>query len=340
MSKFLLKNFENDKVSLTRFNQSAILKLLKAELIKDQIAESYLYEFDAITIQKTVEFMKRKQNAVDAMWLQRGLIQENRNLIDKQKLARGSSTVLRTNHGKNYLSDNDLNSLKRNDPFKAQIIEKIHQQLEAIYKKAIFNRGKIFQPLELVQIGKILSRELNANPKLTFHRGSIDRSPKLYFKKIGQKFENPGKTGIIVFDENIDLLIKGEEFNFNLKIAKAIEENIGGRFYLLNPYSKNYRAPAVSNILNTGVYDLPHLGHASKIKNLKNLLNKNGKIIIVLTNDKNAQNLKNKQVVFFAHDRKIIIESLSYADKVLIESNESQIFKSFYSLAKCYAIAK
>lgn len=329
--KFFLKHFFNHEVPLTNFARLVILKLLKRTLAKNQIPESYLYEFDAATVRKTVDFMNKKQNAVDAFWLQRGLIQENHNFTDKLKLAHGSSTVLRSNRGKNYLTNNDLNSLEKIDPAKAQIIKKTHQQLENIYQKATLNRGLIYQPQELAQIGKILNQALNLNPNLTFHRGSINRSLKLYFRKIGQNFENLGKTGIFVFDEDIDLLIKGEEFIFNLKIARAIEKQIGGKFYLLNPYSKKYHQPKINTIFNTGVYDLPHLGHASKIKNLKNLLNEKGKLIIAITNDKNANTLKNKQIVFSARDRKIILESLKYADKILIEPEQSHILKSFYS---------
>lgn len=331
MLKFFLKNFVRDKVRLTLFNQAVVLKLLKKALAQDQIGENYLYEFGEAVVQKTVEFMQKKQGAIDAMWLQRGLVQENSNFIDTQKLARGSSTVLRGNHGKNYLNDNDLNSLKKVDRVKAQIIQQTHRQLEVIYKKAILSRGKISQSQELTQIGETLSRALDANSTLTFHRGSIACSPKIYFRKTDRNTKISSKTGIVVFDENIDLLIKGEEFAFNFKIAEAIEESVGGKFYILNPYAKNYQPLIANNILNTGVYDLPHLGHASKIKNLKNLLNKNGKLVIALTNDKNAQDLKNKQIVFSAQDRKMIIESLNYANKVLIEPEQSQIFQSFYA---------
>ncbi|MEW6407227.1 MAG: adenylyltransferase/cytidyltransferase family protein [Patescibacteria group bacterium] len=325
MLKFFFKYF-NDKIPLSFFTRNVVLKLLKQFLKKDNLPESYIYEFDEKTVQKTLDFMHKKQNTIDAMWLQRGIIQENKKF--NGELARGSSTTLRLNNGRNYLSDEELNLIEKR---KAKIIKDTHQKLENIYKNAILNPKSIFQSKTLMHVGEILCQGLNQDLNLSFHRGNINQSLKLYFKRVDKNFDNSKKTGIFIFDENIDLLIKGEEFIFNVKVARAIEKNIGGRFYLLNPFSKNYIEPRVNNILNTGVYDLPHLGHASKIKNLKNLLDKNGKLIIALTNDKNAMNLKNKQIIFSAQNRKTIIESLKYADKVMIESEESQIFKTFYS---------
>lgn len=327
MLKIFFKYFIKDKIKLTLFNRLVIFRLLRKALKKDQLPESYLYEYSAKTIQKTLKLMHKKQGTIDSMWLQRGLIIENKSFKDN---ANGSSTILRQNKGKNYLSDNDLDLLEKIDPVKTTIIKKTHQKLEDIYKKALLNHNLIYQPSELAKIGKILNLGLNSNPNLTFHRGSIYKSTKLYFKRIGEGFKNIGKTGIFVFDEKIDLLFKGEEFIFNPKTASKIQRKVGGKFYMLNPLFKKFVQPRINNILNTGVYDLPHLGHASKIKSLKKLLDKKGKLIIGLTSNKNVSKLKNKQVIFSAQNRKIMLESLNYANKIIIEPKQSQIFKTFY----------
>lgn len=277
--------------------------------------------------------MQKKQGAIDSMWLQRGLICEDKNFTDETKIAHGSTTTLKKTNGKNYLSDEDLDFIEKIDPIKAKIIRETHQQLEDFYKKALCNKNLIYQADELAKIGQILNQGLDFKKDFTFHRGEINNSLKLYFNRIGNGFKNIDKTGIFVFDEKIDLLIKGQEFLFNLKIAKTIEKKVGGKFYVFNPFAKKFICPIVNRVLNTGVYDLPHLGHASKIKNLKESIAKKGKLIIGLTSNKNVRGIKNKQVVFLAKDRKIMLESLKYSDKIILEPGNSKIFKEFYNYA-------
>ncbi|MFA6296312.1 MAG: adenylyltransferase/cytidyltransferase family protein [Patescibacteria group bacterium] len=333
MLKFFFKYLIKDKIRLTTFNKLVILKLLKHSLKKSEMPESYLYEYNAKTIQKTLDFMHKKQDTIDSMWLQRGLICENKNFKDTSKIANGSTTTLKQTNGKNYLTDEDLSFIEKNDPEKAKIIRETHLQMEDFYKKALCNKNLIYHPEELAKIGQILNQGLAFKKDFTFHRGEINNSLKLYFNRIGE-FKKIDKTGIFVFDEKIDLLVKGSEFIFNLKTAKAIEKKTGGKFYALNPFAKKYIAPNVIRVLNTGVYDLPHLGHASKIKNLKQAIAKNGKLIIGLTSNKNVRGIKNKQVVFLAKDRKTMLESLKYPDKIILEPGNSKIFKEFYNYAQ------
>lgn len=331
MLKFFFKYLIKDKIRLTTFNKLVILKLLKKCLKNNNQPESYLYEYNTKTVQKTLNFMHKKQGAIDSMWLQRGLICEDKNFNDKSKIANGSTTTLKQTNGKNYLTDADLNFIEKTDPAKAKIIKETHQQLEDFYKKALCNKNLVYHPEELAKIGQILNQGLDFKKDFTFHRGEIDDSLKLYFNRIGDGFKKINKTGIFVFDEKIDLLVKGAEFLFNLKTAKTIEKKAGGRFYALNSFAKKYICPNAIRILNTGVYDLPHLGHASKIKNLKQAIAKNGKLIIGLTSNKNVRGIKNKQVVFLAKDRKAMLESLKYTDKIILEPGNSKIFKEFYN---------
>lgn len=331
MLKFIFKYFIKDKIKLTIFNQLITFKLLKKILKKNQLPESYLYEYSAKTIEKTLDFMHKKQGTIDSMWLQRNLIQEYKRNNDQNKFPRGSSSILRQNQGKNYLNKEDLKTLEKIDPIKTKIIKDIHNKLEIIYAKALSNPNLVFHQQELAQISQILKQALNSN--LAFHHGTIKNALKLYFKRLGGDFKNLGKTNIFVFDEKIDLLTKGEEGKhyFNLKTAHTIQKKIGGKFYLLNQISKKYQPVKIKNVLNTGVYDLLHLGHASLIKHFKTLLPPNGKFIIGLTSNKNVSKLKNKRVVFSANDRKTLLQALNYADKIIIEPKQSQIFKEFYS---------
>ncbi len=333
MLKFFFKYLIKDKIRLTAFNKLVVLRLLKKCLKKNSQPESYIYEYNAKTVNKTLDFMNKKQGAIDSMWLQRGLICEDKDFNDETKIAHGSTTTLKKTNGKNYLSDEDLDFIEKIDPIKVKIIKETHQQLEDFYKKALCNKNLVYQQEELTKIGQILNQGLCYKKDFTFHRGEINNSLKLYFNRIGDGFKNLNKTGIFVFDEKIDLLVKGAEFLFNLKTAKAIEKKAGGKFYVLNPFAKKYIAPKANRVLNTGVYDLPHLGHASKIKNLKESIAKNGKLIIGLTSNKNVRGIKNKQVVFLAKDRKIMLESLRYPDKIILEPGNSKIFKDFYDYA-------
>lgn len=334
MLKFFFKYLIKNKIRLTTFNKFVVLKLLKKCLKKNSQPESYIYEYSTKTVKKTLNFMQKKQGAIDSMWLQRGLICEDKNFTDETKIAHGSTTTLKKTNGKNYLSDDDLNFIEKIDPIKAKIIRETHQQLEDFYKRALCNKNLIYQTEELAKIGQILNQGLSFKKDFTFHRGEINNSLKLYFNRIGDGFKNLDKAGIFVFDEKIDLLVKGAEFLFNLKTAKTIEKKVGGKFYVLNPFAKKFVCPVVNRVLNTGVYDLPHLGHASKIKNLKESIAKNGKLIIGLTSNKNVRGIKNKQVVFLAKDRKIMLESLKYSDKIILEPGHSKIFKTFYDYAK------
>ena len=74
---------------------------------------------------------------------------------------------------------------------------------------------------------------------------------------------------------------------------------------------------STKKILSGGCFNLIHLGHIYFLKEVKKL---GGKLIIVLTNDKNNK----KPYAISAKKRKRALESLNIADKVLIGDSKDK----------------
>lgn len=76
----------------------------------------------------------------------------------------------------------------------------------------------------------------------------------------------------------------------------------------------------MKTILTYGTYDLLHVGHISLLKRARAL---GDRLIVGLSTDE--FNLKKeKHSIFSFHERKIILESLKYVDKVIPEKNWEQ----------------
>ena len=72
----------------------------------------------------------------------------------------------------------------------------------------------------------------------------------------------------------------------------------------------------------TGVFDLFHIGHLNVIKKAKK---KCDFLIVAITSDELCYKIKKKMPVIPLHERKEIIRSLKYVDKVVIEKKDDKI---------------
>jgi len=68
-------------------------------------------------------------------------------------------------------------------------------------------------------------------------------------------------------------------------------------------------------VLTYGTYDLLHRGHIRLLKRAKDL----GDYLIVGLSTDEFNEIKNKKAVFLYEERKLILESIKYVDKVIPE---------------------
>ncbi len=73
-------------------------------------------------------------------------------------------------------------------------------------------------------------------------------------------------------------------------------------------------------ILTYGTYDFLHRGHIRLLKRAKDL----GDYLIVAVSTEEFNELKNKKAIFPYEERKYIVESIKYVDKVIPENNWDQ----------------
>jgi glycerol-3-phosphate cytidylyltransferase len=72
----------------------------------------------------------------------------------------------------------------------------------------------------------------------------------------------------------------------------------------------------------TGVFDLFHIGHLNILKNAKSHCDY---LIVGVTTDQEVNRIKNKMPVICFEERKAIIESIRYVDKVIPEDDTDKI---------------
>ncbi len=73
-------------------------------------------------------------------------------------------------------------------------------------------------------------------------------------------------------------------------------------------------------VLTYGTYDLLHRGHIRLLKRAKDL----GDYLIVGLSTDEFNEIKNKKAVFLYEERKLILESIKYVDKVIPEKTWEQ----------------
>ena len=71
-------------------------------------------------------------------------------------------------------------------------------------------------------------------------------------------------------------------------------------------------------ILAAGKFDILHLGHIAYLQQAKELAGENGELVVVLALDKTIEKERGAPPVFPQEQRRIIIESLVFVDRVLI----------------------
>jgi len=76
----------------------------------------------------------------------------------------------------------------------------------------------------------------------------------------------------------------------------------------------------VKTVITYGTFDLLHVGHVNLLRRAREL---GDRLIVGLSTDE-FNKLKNKVSYYSYHDRKIILESLRYVDKVIPEHNWEQ----------------
>jgi len=71
-------------------------------------------------------------------------------------------------------------------------------------------------------------------------------------------------------------------------------------------------------VLTAGTFDLIHIGHIKFLKEAKRAGGKNSKLFVILTNDKNVKKLKGRKPIFNQIERKNIVGSIRFVDKVFL----------------------
>jgi glycerol-3-phosphate cytidylyltransferase len=73
----------------------------------------------------------------------------------------------------------------------------------------------------------------------------------------------------------------------------------------------------------TGVFDLFHIGHLNILKRAKEQCDY---LIVGISTDELVQSYKNKTPIIPYEDRKAIVESIKYVDKVIPQKNRDKVF--------------
>ena len=71
-------------------------------------------------------------------------------------------------------------------------------------------------------------------------------------------------------------------------------------------------------ILAAGKFDILHLGHIAYLQQAKELAGENGELVVVLALDKTIEKERGAPPVFPQEQRRVIIESLVFVDRVFI----------------------
>jgi FAD synthetase len=71
-------------------------------------------------------------------------------------------------------------------------------------------------------------------------------------------------------------------------------------------------------VLTAGTFDLIHIGHIKFLKEAKRIGGRNSKLFVILTNDENVKKIKGRKPIFNQIERKKIVESIRFVDKVFL----------------------
>jgi len=77
----------------------------------------------------------------------------------------------------------------------------------------------------------------------------------------------------------------------------------------------------------SGYFDPIHSGHINYLKEAKRLAGANGKLIVIVNNDKQAV-LKKGSFFMPVKERKVILEAIKYVDEVVVSSDKDRSVKA------------
>jgi cytidyltransferase-like protein len=90
----------------------------------------------------------------------------------------------------------------------------------------------------------------------------------------------------------------------------------------------------------SGVFDLLHPGHVYFFKKARKLLPENTEFIVAIHSDKFVKKYKNKsRPIFTQEERKIVLESLEYIDKVIIWDGWESITELVFDLKPDFLVS-
>jgi len=89
-------------------------------------------------------------------------------------------------------------------------------------------------------------------------------------------------------------------------------------------------------VIASGVFDVVHIGHVKYLKKAKQIAGKNGVLLVVVARDKLVEKTKGKKPVMGEKERKEIIESLKFVDKVILGPSKTDVIKGIREVIQKY----
>lgn len=89
-------------------------------------------------------------------------------------------------------------------------------------------------------------------------------------------------------------------------------------------------------VVASGVFDVVHIGHIKYLKKAKQIAGKNGVLLVVLARDKLVEKTKGKKPLINEKERKEIIESLRFVDKVILGPSKTNVEEGVKEVIKRY----
>lgn len=86
----------------------------------------------------------------------------------------------------------------------------------------------------------------------------------------------------------------------------------------------------------SGVFDIVHIGHIKYLKKAKQIAGKNGVLLVVLARDKLVEKTKGKKPIINEKERKEIIESLKFVDKVILGPSRTDVEEGIREVIRKY----
>lgn len=89
-------------------------------------------------------------------------------------------------------------------------------------------------------------------------------------------------------------------------------------------------------VIASGVFDILHIGHIMYLKNAKRLAGKNGTLIVIIARDSLVKKIKGKKPLLNERERKIIVSSIKFVDKVILGPSKSDLISGMKVILRKY----